>query len=67
VARALVTLRERQRDREESPAETGERGRLAEYLEGLDDAEVRALNDELRPAAGGGAGAAADGGAAEPD
>jgi hypothetical protein len=71
VARTLVALRSQLRELEAKAAATAptdDRGRCAEYLEGMDDAAVGAITDELRPAAepGRGAGPAAGGGAAGP-
>jgi hypothetical protein len=65
VARVLVTLRHRQGDPERPGAAVDDPGRLDEYLEGLNDAELHALAQECRAAAAG-EGAAADGGAGQP-
>jgi hypothetical protein len=49
AARALVTLRERQRLAEEAPGEpTDDPGRVTAFLEGMNDVELCAIADELR-------------------
>jgi hypothetical protein len=59
AAQALLKLRDAARP-DDPPAADGDAGRVAAYLEGLDDAQVRELLGELDPGpAAGGPGAAA--------
>jgi hypothetical protein len=69
AARTLVGMLAQLHKADDGPADPADdAGRLREFLEGLDDARVTALDEELRPTApDGDAGPVADGGVAESD